>query len=104
MVWPPLGMTGLVINFGVSLNYIHATQTLEVLAYSVLWFAGPGLGFAITATFISGPRAGYSGEPSTAGTEAESYGPPCMLADLLKTQPAAPAAGRRYRRSYQHRL
>jgi len=97
-------MTGLLINVGVSLNYIPATQTPEVLAYGVVCFAGPGLGFATTVAFISGPRAGYSGEPSTAGTEAESYGPPCMLADLLKTQPAAPAAGRRYRRSYQHRL
>jgi hypothetical protein len=57
LVWPALGVTGILINFGVSLGAIPATEMIEVLAYGVLWFAGPGLGFAITAALIDGPNA-----------------------------------------------
>jgi hypothetical protein len=61
LVWPARGVTGILINFGVSLGMIPATETLEVLAYGVLWFAGPGLGFAITASLIDSPNASVYG-------------------------------------------
>jgi len=57
LVWPALGVTGILINFGVALGVLPSTETIEVLAYGVLWFAGPGLGFAITAGMIDSPSA-----------------------------------------------
>ncbi|MFB6229672.1 MAG: hypothetical protein ABEL04_00825 [Salinibacter sp.] len=57
LVWPALGVTGILLNFGVSLGALPSAETIEVLAYGVLWFAGPGLGFAITAASIDSPSA-----------------------------------------------
>jgi len=57
LVWPALGVTGILINFSVALGVLPSTETIEVLAYGVLWFAGPGLGFAITAGLIDSPSA-----------------------------------------------
>jgi len=70
MVWPALGVTGIVINFAVSLGVIPATETIEVLAYGVLWFAGPGLGFAITAALIDSPNASVYGWAAVANFAA----------------------------------
>jgi len=61
LVWPALGVTGLLINFGVSLDVLPSPETVEILAYGVLWFAGPGLGFAITAAVIDSPNASIYG-------------------------------------------
>lgn len=57
LVWPALGVTGILINFGVALGFLPSTETIEVLTYGVLWFAGPGLGFAITAGMFDSPSA-----------------------------------------------
>ena len=70
LVWPALGVTGILINFGVSLGIIPAGETLEVLAYGVLWFAGPGLGFAITAALIDSPNASVYGWAAVANFAA----------------------------------
>jgi len=61
LVWPALGVTGILLNFGVAFEIVPATETIEVLAYGVLWFAGPGLGFAITAAMIDGPSSSIYG-------------------------------------------
>lgn len=57
VVWPALGVTGILINFAVSLGVVPATETIEVLAYGVLWFAGPGVGFAVTAAYTDSSNA-----------------------------------------------
>jgi hypothetical protein len=70
LVWPALGVTGILINFGVAFGFIPATETIEVLAYGVLWFAGPGLGFAITASLIESPNASVYGWAAVANFAA----------------------------------
>lgn len=70
LVWPALGVTGILINFGVSLGVIPAGETLEVLAYGVLWFAGPGLGFAVTAALIDSPSSSIYGWAAVANFAA----------------------------------
>jgi len=70
LVWPALGVTGILINFGVSLGVLPATETIEVLGYGVLWFAGPGLGFAITAATIDGSNASVYGWAAVANFAA----------------------------------
>lgn len=70
LVWPALGVTGILVNFGVSLGALPSPETIEVLAYGVLWFAGPGLGFAITAAVIDGPNASVYGWAAVANFAA----------------------------------
>ncbi len=82
LLWPALGVTGILINFGVSLGAIPAGETIEVLAYGVLWFAGPGIGFAVTAALTAGPNAsvyGWAAVANFAGAVAALVAPMALL-------------------------
>lgn len=82
LLWPALGVTGILINFGVSLGAIPAGETIGVLAYGVLWFAGPGIGFAATAALTAGPNAsvyGWAAVANFAGAVAALVAPTALL-------------------------
>ena len=82
LLWPALGVTGILINFGVSLGAIPAGETIEVLAYGVLWFAGPGIGFAATAALTARPNAsvyGWAAVANFAGAVAALVAPMALL-------------------------
>jgi hypothetical protein len=81
LVWPALGVTGILLNFGVALGPLPATETIEVLAYGVLWFAGPGIGFATTAALIETPNASVYGWAAVAnfGAAVAAFAAPMAL-------------------------
>lgn len=70
LLWPALGVTGILINFAVALNLVPVTLDIQVLAYGVLWFAGPGVGFAVTAALIDGPNSSVYGAAAIANVAA----------------------------------
>lgn len=50
-IWPAAGVTGILLNYALTLGYISLDPTL---VYGVFWFAAVGVGFLATVYYVEG--------------------------------------------------